>query len=227
MMLYVATTNPGKLRDFAFAAQSSSEAGNQPQIQPLPNLKHLPVPEETEPTFEGNAVLKAVFYSRHAPGLLVLADDSGLEVDALGGAPGVRSARYADDRAPHITGLNSISAALDVDQRNNFTLLFDLSNLPSANRRARYRCSLVAARDGAVLATVHGSVDGEILPTPRGTDGFGYDPLFILPELDLTMAELDPTTRLAFSHRGRALRNLLPLLQNVPSTPQPPRIRPL
>ena len=224
MTLYIATSNPGKLRDFATAAANLiSSTHPAPEILPLPSLADIPAPDETEPTFLGNATLKALFYSRHAPGQTVLADDSGLEVDALNGAPGVRSARYADDHALSLT-LSSNPDDLahrsvdephrSVDERNNHVLLLNLSQFPSTKRHARYRCVLVAARDGVVLATAHGTVEGQILPAPRGTGGFGYDPLFYLPDLDRTMAELDSATRLSLSHRGRALRNLLPLLQS-------------
>jgi XTP/dITP diphosphohydrolase len=194
MTLYVATTNPGKLRDFAAAAR------NRIAIEPLSGLQEIVPPLEDEPTFEGNARLKAIYYSQHAPGEIVLADDSGLEVDALHGAPGVRSARYADDHA-------YTSPSTTIDERNN---LFLLDNLKSTNNRhARYHCVLAAARDGKILAIGTGTVEGKILSTPQGTHGFGYDPLFYLPERKKTMAELDVETKLAFSHRGRAFAELL------------------
>jgi XTP/dITP diphosphohydrolase len=205
MILYIATTNPGKLRDFAIAAP------DRVTIQPLPGLKLIPAPAEDESTFAGNAIVKALSYSLHAPGHIVLADDSGLEVDALHGAPGVRSARYADD-------LHFQSTSNDLDERNNLCLLHALATQLNPNRRARYLCVLAAARDGELLATGQGSVEGEILSTPRGDDGFGYDPLFYLPELHRTMAQLDPVTRLSLSHRGRALQSLLSTLAPVKST---------
>lgn len=201
MTLYLATTNPGKLRDFAAAAT--------PQItlQPLPNLKQIPAPPEDEPTFEGNARLKAIYYSNHCPSHLVIADDSGLEVDSLHGAPGVRSARYADDH--HFTD----PANATTDERNNLYLISNLTDIPLTERSARYHCVLAAARNGRVLAIGHGAVEGEILTTPRGTDGFGYDPLFYLPAQNKTMAELDTATKLTFSHRGRAFAALLDEIQ--------------
>jgi XTP/dITP diphosphohydrolase len=195
MHLYIATTNPGKLRDFHAAATQHVT------IEPLPNLKEIPAPPEDEPTFEGNARLKAIYYSLHAPGKIVLADDSGLEVDALNGAPGVRSARYADD--------NHFPTPGTLDTRNNLYLQQSLSELAIQHPKARYHCVLAAARNGEVIAIGHGTVEGEILPTPRGTEGFGYDPLFLLPEQNKTMAELDIPTKLRFSHRGRALAALL------------------
>lgn len=200
MLLYIATSNPGKLRDFAAAATPGFE------LAPLPGLADIPAPPEDDPTFTGNAVAKAVAYSLHAPGLIVLADDSGLEVDALHGAPGVRSARYADDR-----GFVS-RRSMATDARNILCLLDDLGSTREADRTARYRCALAAARDGAVLATAEGTVEGEILAVPRGNGGFGYDPLFLLPDEGLTMAELPIADKLEFSHRGRALGALLPKL---------------
>ncbi len=195
MTLYIATSNPGKLRDFAAAASRDIT------LAPLPGIKEIPAPAEDEPTFEGNARLKAIYYSNHAPGEIVIADDSGLEVDALHGAPGVRSARYADDH--HFPGPGT------TDERNNLYLLEALSKVPTQNPTARYHCVLAAARDGKILAIGDGTVEGEILSTPRGTLGFGYDPLFYLPDQHKTMAELDIKTKLAFSHRGRAVVHLL------------------
>ena len=196
--LYAATSNPGKLGDFAVAAQEPDIS-----IEPLPGLREIPVPAEDEPTFAGNARAKAVYYSRFAPGELVLADDSGLEVDALNGEPGVRSARYADDAA----FLTSESAG--ADRRNNLYLLSRLENVPANNRHARYRFVLAAARDGVCLFTGEGTVEGEILNQPSGSAGFGYDPLFYLPAFKKTMAEIDLATKHKISHRGQALRALL------------------
>jgi XTP/dITP diphosphohydrolase len=204
LRLYAATTSAGKLRDFRTAAQAHSIA-----IEPLPRLEKIAEPEENGATFADNATLKAVYYSRFAPGELVVADDSGLEVDALDGAPGVRSARFAAD-----SGLiDSPDANDNTDVWNNMLLLQRLANVPAAQRSARYHCVLVAARDGVALYTADGSVEGLILEAPRGTGGFGYDPLFFLPELDRTMSEIDLETKLALSHRGRALRALLAVLQ--------------
>ena len=200
MTFYIATTNPGKLRDFAAAANHSIT------VEPLPGLKEIPAPPEDEPTFEGNAHAKAIYYSRLAPGKIVLADDSGLEVDALDGAPGVRSARYAEDQG--YAGPPSAT----IDERNNLCLLDALRNVPADDRHARYLCVLAAARDGRIITTAHGTVEGEILNAARGTLGFGYDPLFYLSEQNKTMAELDAHTKLAFSHRGRALAALISLI---------------
>jgi XTP/dITP diphosphohydrolase len=210
MTLYVATSNPGKLRDFAAADTLHIP------IAPLPDLASITPPSEDEPTFEGNARLKAIYYSRHAPGEIVIADDSGLEVDPLHGRPGVRSARFADDHNFHPT--EPLTAQpFSIDQRNNLYLLSLLTGVPLTERSARYHCVLAAARNGHILAIGHGTIEGEILSTPRGTNGFGYDPLFYLPNEDKTMAEFDIKAKLPFSHRGRAfaalLKALLPQLQ--------------
>jgi XTP/dITP diphosphohydrolase len=203
LRLYAATSSQGKLRDFSTAAAAFSIA-----IEPLPGLVTIPAPEENGATFIANATLKAVYYSRFSPGNLVVADDSGLEVDALSGAPGVRSARFAAD-----TGLvDSPDANDNSDVWNNMVLLQRLAGIPVPQRTARYRCVLVAARDGLPFHTAQGVVEGSILEAPRGTGGFGYDPLFYLPELDRTMAELDLETKLSLSHRGRALAALLAML---------------
>jgi XTP/dITP diphosphohydrolase len=202
MLLFLASTNPGKLRDFAYAAASFPHI----TLELLPSLADLPAPEETADTFLGNASLKAVAYSQAAPRQLILADDSGLEVDALQGAPGVRSARYADDRN------FTTNRPLPPDQRNNLCLLDALASTREP-RLGRYRCVLALARDGAIVASSEGTVEGEILAIPRGTGGFGYDPLFYLPDEGLTMAEIDMETRLRLSHRGQALVHLLNNLQ--------------
>jgi XTP/dITP diphosphohydrolase len=207
MTIYVATTNKGKLRDFAAAGTLT---GHTITLEPLPGLSEIPAPAEDEPTFEGNAVLKARFYSNHAPGEIVIADDSGLEVDALHGAPGVRSARFADDFNFHTAEPRS------TDQRNNLYLVSLLTDIPLPQRSARYHCALAAARNGHILAIGHGAVEGEVLTEPRGTGGFGYDPLFYLPMHHRTMAEIDLETKLTLSHRGRAFAALLKELDLSP-----------
>jgi XTP/dITP diphosphohydrolase len=203
LRLFAATTSQGKLRDFRTAAQAHGI-----EIDPLPALGSIPPPEEDGATFAANATLKAVYYSRFAPGCLVVADDSGLEVDALNGAPGVRSARFAAD-----SGLvDSPDANDNTDVWNNMLLLQRLAGVPADRRTGRYRCVLVAARNGEALHRAEGAVEGVILDAPRGTGGFGYDPLFYLPTLERSMAEIDLETKLGLSHRGRALEALLPLL---------------
>jgi XTP/dITP diphosphohydrolase len=203
LRLFAATTSQGKLRDFRTAAQAHGI-----EIDPLPALGTIPAPEEDGATFTANATLKAVYYSRFAPGSLVVADDSGLEVDVLNGAPGVRSARFAAD-----SGLvDSPDANDNTDVWNNMLLLQRLAGVPAEQRTARYRCVLVAARNGEALHRAEGAVEGVILDAPRGTGGFGYDPLFYLPTLERSMAEIDLETKLGLSHRGRALEALLPML---------------
>jgi XTP/dITP diphosphohydrolase len=205
--LYVATSNPGKLRDFTAAADQFGFA-----IAPYPCLEYIPPPPENEATFEGNARAKALYYSRLASDYTVLADDSGLEVDALHGSPGVRSARYAGDAGFRPTPMN--------DQNNNLLLLQNLTGIE--NRAARYRCVLAVARDGEVLLAAEGTVEGRIAENPQGTGGFGYDPLFYLHELNQTMAEIDLATKSALSHRGRALRTLFEKLAASSKLPQIP-----
>jgi XTP/dITP diphosphohydrolase len=197
--LYIASTNPGKLRDFTLAA-----ARHNILILPLPGLATIEAPEEDAPTFAGNARKKATYYSRFLPGEMVLADDSGLEVAYLDGAPGVRSARYAADAG--------FGAARTADANNNLFLLQQLNGIADEDRRARYRCALATARDGAALLTAEGTAEGRILTSPRGSGGFGYDPLFYLPALKHTMAEIDNQARWTHSHRGQAFRALLELL---------------
>ena len=193
----IATSNDGKLRDFAGAAASFGI-----EIRPLPNFAALPPVIEDGLTFEENARKKAEAYSLAAPGELVLADDSGLEVDALKAAPGVHSARYAAD-APHLMNNNTD------DEANNARLLRELKDIPSDKRSARFVCVLAAARDGQTLQTFRGEVEGTILTRPRGTNGFGYDPLFYFPQIQRAFAELTPEEKAQFSHRGAAFRQFL------------------
>jgi len=203
LRLFVATTNAGKLADFREAAEEYEIA-----IDPVPGLRTIPSPHEHGETFEANAITKAIYYSGFAPNEVVIADDSGLEVDALDGAPGVRSARFAAD-----SGLTDSPDANDnTDVWNNIVLLQKLDGVPAERRTARYRCVLAAARDGEVLLTAEGTVEGLILEAPHGTGGFGYDPLFYLPDLDQTMADLDISVKFAISHRGLAFAELLPRL---------------
>jgi XTP/dITP diphosphohydrolase len=194
MILYAATSNPGKLREF-----SESAGTHNIEVLPLPNLSTIPEPIEDAPTFLGNAELKARAYSLTLPNALIFADDSGLEVPALNNDPGVRSARYADDA--------DFNASGSKDERNNALLLQRLGNNP--NRTARFVCALALARDGKILLRSTGSVEGELLHAARGKDGFGYDPLFLIPALGLTFAELSPEQKWELSHRGRAFRALL------------------
>ncbi|MGC9198338.1 MAG: non-canonical purine NTP pyrophosphatase [Acidobacteriaceae bacterium] len=204
MTLYSATSNPGKLAEFADAAQPSGIT-----VLALPGLNAIPEPEENAATFQGNADIKAIAYSLAAPGLLVFADDSGLEVPALGNLPGVRSARFAQDHHPHDPSHQTLPHS-SRDQRNNAYLLQQMADLPSsASRAARFVCCLSMARNGEILLRSQGSVSGELLHAPRGSDGFGYDPLFYIPSLKRTFAELPRQVKWQISHRGIAFRSLL------------------
>jgi len=191
--ILIATSNQGKLRDFAGAANAFGM-----QVESLPDFDSLPSLEEDADTFEGNARKKAEHYSRFAPGELVLADDSGLEVLALDGAPGVRSARYAAEGEGNST-----------DAANNAKLLSELKDIPAARRAARFVCVIAAARDRTTFATTRGEAIGTILQAPRGSGGFGYDPLFVFPALNKTFAELSAEEKAQVSHRGRAFRAFL------------------
>jgi XTP/dITP diphosphohydrolase len=195
--IFVATSNPGKLRDFAGAA-----AAHQLQIEPIPNFAKLAPVVEDGLTFEANARKKADQYSLALPGQIVIADDSGLEVDALNGAPGVHSARYAADE------LHTADANTD-DDANNARVLHELKGVPDDKRTGRFVCVIAAARDGRTLATFRGVAEGRILHHLRGAAGFGYDPMFYFPQIQKTFAELTPQEKSKYSHRGAAFRKLL------------------
>ncbi len=195
--ILIATSNPGKLRDFAGAASPHGI-----EIAAIPDFASLPTPVEDGQTFDENARKKAEEYSRAAPGEIVVADDSGLEVDALNGAPGVHSARYAADQ-PHLADENTD------DEANNARLLRELRKLPPDERTGRFVCVLAAARDGETLATFRGVAEGRILDAPRGGNGFGYDPLFFFPQIAKTFAELNVEEKARYSHRGEAFRKFL------------------
>ncbi len=197
-VIYVATSNPGKLRDFRGAA---SRLGV--EIQTLPDFKNLPLAIEDGQTFEANARIKAEHYSRFLPGALVLADDSGLAVDALNGAPGVHSARYAAVLQGDAGHQNSD------DDENNRVLIEQLKALPDDNRSGKFVCVIAAAKDGVTQQTFNGEVRGKLLTAPRGTQGFGYDPLFYFPALGKTFAEICAEEKAEYSHRGKAFRGFL------------------
>jgi XTP/dITP diphosphohydrolase len=190
LKIYCATGNPGKLREFQLAGELLGI-----DIEPLAGLKSIHAPEEHGATFEENARIKAVYYSQFAPGPL-FADDSGLEVDALGGEPGVYSARY--------TGADATDAS------NNRLLLQRLGENP--HRTARFVCVIALAEGGEARQTFRGEVEGEILHEPRGAGGFGYDPLFYLPRFGCSFGEIDGARKFDVSHRGAALRKLLKYL---------------
>ena len=190
MTLYCATGNAGKLREFRLAARRSGV-----EVLVLPDLSRLPACEETGRTFEENAISKAAYYGQHASGLL-FADDSGLEVDALGTAPGVLSARYVGLSAP--------------DAANNALLLENLRG--KQDRRARFVCVIALADRGKLVQTFRGVVEGTILDAPRGAEGFGYDPLFYYAPLGRSFGEISIGEKLAVSHRGAALTALFEFL---------------
>lgn len=170
------------------------------RLYSLPDFPGAPEPEETGDTFAANAAIKAESAMRFT-GLPVLADDSGLVVDALSGEPGVRSARYAGENAD--------------DAENNALLLQKLSAVPEAERTARFVCSIVLARPNNELITCYGETEGVILAAPRGRGGFGYDPLFFSTVLGKSFAEADATEKKLVSHRGRAIASLVARLRKL------------
>ncbi len=190
MTIWCASGNVGKLREFRLAGELLGV-----DVQPLPDLKSIPAPDETGATFEENARLKAAYYSQFAPGLL-FADDSGLAVDALAGDPGVYSARYAGEHA--------------TDDANNRLVVERLGDDP--NRTARFVCVIALAKGGEVVETFRGEVEGQLLSEARGPGGFGYDPLFYYPPFGCTFGEVDDEKKFAVSHRGNAVRAMLAYL---------------
>ena len=203
--IYLATSNPGKLRDFQAAAANLGI-----EVQVLPGFHALPQAIEDGVTFEDNARIKAEHYSRLVPGTLVVADDSGLAVDALNGAPGVYSARYAA-----VVQGGAGSHLNSDDEHNNQTLIAQLEPLLPEKRSGKFVCVIAAARDGATLKTFYGEVRGELLTAPRGNHGFGYDPLFYFPQLDKTFAEIPSEEKALYSHRGKAFRKFLEWCQYI------------
>lgn len=195
--VFIATSNQGKLRDFAGTAASCGF-----EILTIPDFASIPAVVEDGKTFEANARKKAEAYSKHVPRQLVLADDSGLEVDALNGEPGVHSARYAA-KIPSLADVNTD------DQANNAKLIEKLSHVPAENRSGRFVCVIAAAQDGVILTTFRGVAEGIVLDHPRGSNGFGYDPLFYFPEIKKTFAELTAEEKAGYSHRGAAFRKFL------------------
>jgi XTP/dITP diphosphohydrolase len=190
LKLYCATTNPGKLREFQMALESSL------QVESLPGLPSIPPPEETGATFEENAIQKALYYSKHCDGPLFV-DDSGLSVDALGGAPGVYSARFAGPNA--------------TDEENNRLLLERMRGV--SDRRARFVCVVALAESGRLLHTFRGEVEGQLTDAPEGTNGFGYDPLFFYAPFDSTFGQAPLEQKMQVSHRSRALHAMREYLQ--------------
>lgn len=197
--IYLATSNPGKVREFREAAQALAVT-----LDPLPGLSGVPPAIENGETFEQNARKKAEHYSRYAPGDLVLAEDSGLAVDALNGAPGVHSARYAA-----VLQSGTASHRNSGDQENNLALIQQLERLPLQEFAGKYVSVIALARDGQTVATFNGEAAGELRTAPRGDHGFGYDPLFFFPALGRTFAELSLEEKRRHSHRGKAFCAML------------------
>jgi XTP/dITP diphosphohydrolase len=185
LRLYCATTNPGKLREFQMALRDSI------QLDALPGLASIPPPDETGVTFEENAVQKALYYSKHCDEYLFV-DDSGLEVDALSGAPGVYSARFAGPNA--------------TDSANNQLLTARMHGI--TNRTARFVCVVALAKQARLVHTFRGEVEGRLMEAPRGANGFGYDPLFFYPPFGLSFGEASIERKMEVSHRALALRRL-------------------
>ena len=190
--LLVASSNPGKLREYQLLA-----AGAPLELALIPNFSALPAFDETAPTFAENAAGKAEHYSKFA-GEIVLADDSGLVVPALGGAPGIHSARYAGP------------GASDADRVRK--LLHEMEGKVGEERRARFVCVAALARSGRILAVVSDFAEGLLTSEPRGTDGFGYDPIFYFEQLGRTYAETTREEKNRYSHRGKAFRKIIALL---------------
>ena len=192
MIVYCATSNPGKLREFQKAAPDFD-------VRALP--VKIPPPDETGDTFEANAVEKALAYGQHTSEYL-FADDSGLEVDALAGAPGVYSARYAGEHA--------------TDADNNALLLEHLKGVQ--NRTARFVCVIALVRGGRLVKTFRGTVEGRILDRESGAEGFGYDPLFYCDAVECTFGEASIEQKMQVSHRAKALDQMFTYLRNTAST---------
>ena len=197
--LFLASSNPGKLAEYRALASASSNS-LVVDLELLPGFDALPAFEENAPTFAENATGKALHYSRLHEGL-VFADDSGLVVPALYGAPGVHSARYAGLQATNSQRIEK--------------LLSEMRCKTGAERVACFVCAIALAKKGRALAIVTDRVDGEIMEAPRGSGGFGYDPVFYFPALGKTFAEIPPEEKNQHSHRGKAFRKLLSALSSM------------
>lgn len=195
--LYLASSNPGKLKEFLVIANAAA-AGI--ELELLPGFSELPSFPEDAPTFAENAAGKALHASTITE-QAVCADDSGLVVPALGGEPGVHSARYAGERA---TGGENITKLLNA-----------LRGKTGSDREGYFVCVLAVAQKGSILAVITNRVDGEILDAPRGAGGFGYDPVFYFPPLRKTFAEISGVEKNHYSHRGKAFRRLLDVLPGM------------
>jgi XTP/dITP diphosphohydrolase len=197
-VIVLATRNKGKIQELSGLLKDFGL-----EVKGLDSFPEVPEVAETGVTFEENALLKACTVSK-ATGLIAVADDSGLEVDALGGRPGVQSARYSDE-----DNQGRESSGRERDARNNQKLLRELAAVPEAKRTARFRCVMAACAPQGESITASGAWEGRIAAEPAGEQGFGYDPVFFDVELRCTAAELRREEKNARSHRGRALRKLL------------------
>jgi len=204
--IVLASRNPGKVREIR-AALGACGVEVRGLAEADPDGRIAEPPEEAS-TFAGNARAKAAYYAR-ATGAVALADDSGLVVDALGGAPGVLSARYAADECPAPRNRAQIDAA------NNRKLLRELAGVPEAGRTARFVCALALSDGERILLEARGTVEGHIAAEPAGENGFGYDPLFVVAGLGRTAAELSPDRKNEISHRGKAVREFVRLLREL------------
>ena len=193
--LLLASSNPGKLREYRSLA-----SGRAVELELLPGLETLPPFNESAPTFAENAAGKALHYSCFVKGF-VIADDSGLAVPALGGAPGVHSARYAGPRAS--------------DAGRVMKLLLEMRGKQDEARRARFVCVLAMARRGRAVAVFSGSAEGALAEEPHGKEGFGYDPIFFFPSAGRTFAEMTGEEKNRHSHRGCAFRKLLAFVESA------------
>ena len=191
MKLLIATRNRGKINEIK--ALLGLGLQKNVAILTLPDMPNVSEPREEGKTFAENARIKALHYAKGC-NILCVADDSGLAVDALGGRPGVRSARYAGPQA--------------TDEQNNVLLLEELKDIPRP-WTAAFVCEAAAALPGRVLAAATGRIEGEILPEPRGIEGFGYDPIFLVKGSGKTMAEHTTEEKNRFSHRGQAIRLII------------------
>ncbi len=186
--LLLATTNEGKIKEIRHSLKDLAI-----EISTLSEVKGVEVCPEEKHTLLENAIFKAMYYSRHSD-VMTLADDTGLEVDALAGAPGVHSARYAGENA--------------TDEENNRKLLREMATVPESRRAARFVCVMALAFRGRLIKSYKGECAGRLLTAPRGDNGFGYDPLFFIPSLNKTFAQLTTEEKNKWSHRGKALERV-------------------
>ena len=197
LRILLATNNPHKVEEISAMLEA---VGMPARVLSLLDFHHLQLPEESGATLEENAILKAQAAAEHT-GLIAIADDSGLEVEALGGAPGVHSKRFAGETA--------------TDPQRYGKLLELMKDVPEGKRQARFRCCIAIASPGAEPVVVEGIVPGRIAFCPAGQHGFGYDPVFLPEGMDITMAQLPMAEKNKISHRSRALRAAIPVIKRL------------